>query len=323
MNYNDFKFGFKIKQLRKNTKKCSIFCLLLVFSLLVFSGCGKEFDKTELSDLGGVYADNQEPIDFSVEVSGRLSEDPNDESLDVASIISEGNSGMANNKTLRWGIARKPDNKTPDADPGTPALIAKYGGLYLGDTNKKEIYLTFDEGYENGYTGKILDTLRDNNVKAVFFITGPYLKDHQELVRRMIEEGHEVGNHTINHPSLPEVDDKRLEEELVGLDRAFHEKFGKNMKYLRPPKGEYSERTLFISQNLGYRNLFWSFAYDDWYKDKIRGPEYAKDIVLRNLHNGEVMLLHAVSKDNADALDSIIKGAREKGYEFGDINNIK
>jgi peptidoglycan-N-acetylmuramic acid deacetylase len=94
------------------------------------------------------------------------------------------------------------------------------------------------------------------------------------------------------------------------------------MTYLRPPKGEFSERTLSISQKLGYTNLFWSFAYEDWYRDRVRGPEYAKNIVMRNLHNGEIILLHAVSKDNADALDSIIKGARERGYEFGNINNL-
>jgi peptidoglycan-N-acetylmuramic acid deacetylase len=167
-----------------------------------------------------------------------------------------------------------------------------------------------------------LDVLRDNGVQAIFFITGPYLKDHQELVRRMVEEGHVVGNHTIHHPSLPEVSDERVEEEVLGLDRAFYEKFGEHMTYLRPPKGEYSERTLSITDKLGYRNMFWSFAYDDWYRDKSRGAEYARDIVMRNLHNGAILLLHAVSKDNTEALDSIIKGAREQGYDFGRIKDL-
>ncbi|NMB97034.1 MAG: polysaccharide deacetylase family protein, partial [Clostridiaceae bacterium] len=201
------------------------------------------------------------------------------------------------NKLRAWGILRKPDNVTPQADPGAPELLKKYGGIYLGDTTKKVIYLTFDEGYENGYTPKILDTLKENKVQAVFFITGPYLKEHQDLVRRMVEEGHVVGNHTINHPSLPSLTDQELEEEVLGLERVFKEKFGKSMKFLRPPKGEYSERTLAITNRLGYINMFWSFAYDDWYRDKIRGPEYTYNLVMKNLHNGAILLLHAVSKD--------------------------
>ncbi len=303
-----------------------IFAYTVLFAFLCLSaGCGREEDKFNLSDLGGVYSTDEKDLDFSVEISGRLSEGGlavGVSNVDVEALQQDAADGLYSNKLFCWGISRKPDNKTPDADPGAPELLKKYGGVYIGDTGKKEIYLTFDEGYENGYTGKILDTLKNNNVKAVFFITGPYLKEHQDLVRRMVEEGHEVGNHTINHPSLPGVDDKRLEEEVVGLDRAFHEKFGKHMKYLRPPKGEYSERTLAATQKLGYRNMFWSFAYDDWYRDRIRGAEYAYNVVIRNLHNGAILLLHAVSKDNADALDTIIKGIRENGYEIGNVDNI-
>jgi len=142
------------------------------------------------------------------------------------------------------------------------------------------------------------------------------------LVRRMVEEGHTIGNHTIHHPSLPEKNDSEIEEEVLGLERAFTEKFGAKMKFLRPPKGEYSEKSLSITNKLGYCNMFWSFAYDDWHRDKIRGPEYAYKMVMKNLHNGEIMLLHAVSKDNADALDMIIKGVRESGYEFGDVETL-
>lgn len=297
----------------------------IMFSMMVLcNGCSKKEDLSLLSDLGGVYASDFDDLDLSIEVSGSLTEGvaASISTEDNVSDIPTGTSGTYNNKLLRWGIRRKPGNQPPDADPGAPELLKKYGGIYIGDTSKKVIYLTFDEGYENGYTSKILDVLRDNNVKAVFFITGPYLKEHQDLVRRMVEEGHTVGNHTIHHPSLPQLSDEQLEEEILGLDRAFKEKFGKEMKFLRPPKGEYSERTLAISQKLGYCNLFWSFAYDDWYRDKIRGADYAYQMVMRNLHNGAILLLHAVSKDNADALDMIIKGAREMGYTIGDINDI-
>ncbi len=299
-------------------KKISAF--FIIFCIITFLvGCGQKNINTNLSDLGGVYSVGMKDVNFDEEYSGSYSSKEGEASQETVQVSPN---DQFSNKLLRWGILRKPDNKTPDADPGTPALLEKYGGRYLGDVEKKEIYLTFDEGYENGYTGKILDALKANNAKAIFFITGPYLKEHQDLVRRMVEEGHEVGNHTIHHPSLPEIGDKEVEEELVGLDRAFSEKFGKNMRFLRPPKGEYSERTLKISQKLGYCNLFWSFAYDDWNRNKVRGADYAYNIVMKNLHNGGVILLHAVSKDNADALDRIIKGAVQAGYSIGDPNNL-
>jgi peptidoglycan-N-acetylmuramic acid deacetylase len=226
------------------------------------------------------------------------------------------------NKVYGWGLVRKRGNVPPDADPGAPERLAKYNAVYIGDVTQKKVYLTFDEGYENGYTPKILDVLRDNGVKAAFFITGPYLKDHEDLVRRMVEEGHTVGNHTIHHPSLPTISDKEIEEEVVGLDRVFSEKFNKNMKFLRPPKGEYSERSLAVTSKLGYVNVFWSFAYDDWYTDKQRGADYAYNIVMENIHNGAILLLHAVSRDNAEALDRIIKGVRQEGYEFGCLDEL-
>ena len=292
--------------------------IALIFSFFTIKKYRDSKSDSEFSDIGGVYSASSNKVDFSTELTGKL--------VEGNSSVKEGEvsdkSLYPNDKKRCWGMARQTDNQTPRADPGTPELLSKYGAKYLGDVSKKTIYLTFDEGYENGYTGQILDTLRDNNVKAAFFITGPYLKEHQDLVRRMVEEGHTVGNHTIHHPSLPEKSDSQVEEEVVGLERAFTEKFGAKMTFLRPPKGEYSERTLSITNKLGYCNLFWSFAYDDWYRDKVRGPEYAYKVVMRNLHNGEIMLLHAVSKDNADALGMIIKGARENGYEFGNVQEL-
>ncbi len=292
--------------------------IVIVFTSLLNGLSHVSAYNPELSDLGGVYASSFSDLDLKTEISGRLSEDAGKKDRPVIS----DNSGTLSNKLLSWGISRRQNNQTPAADPGAPELLKKYGGAYLGDTQKNVIYLTFDEGYENGYTPMILDALRDNEVKAIFFITGPYLNGHQDLVRRMVEEGHYVGNHSIHHPSLPSLDDGQLEEEILGLDRAFKEKFGESMQFLRPPKGEYSERTLALTQKLGYCNLFWSFAYDDWYRDRYRGAQYAYDIVMRNLHNGAVLLLHAVSRDNAQALDSIIKGAREKGYTVGDPKDL-
>ena len=234
-----------------------------------------------------------------------------------------GNVNVSNRK-YSWSFVRKKDHLPPALEKQQVDLAQKYNAIYLGDTSKKVIYLTFDEGYENGYTSKILDTLKENNVKAAFFITMPYLKNQFDLVDRMVKEGHTVGNHTVNHPSMPEVtDDKKLEQELLELDMLFRERTGTDMKYLRPPKGEYSERTLKISQELGYRNVFWSIAYADWDVNKQKGTEYAHKIVVDNIHNGAVLLLHAVSKDNAEALESIIKALKAQGYTFGTLDDLK
>lgn len=296
--------------MNKNIKTILIVALSLAFGAICLSFTAFNFI--------GPFIENGRKINFSNEIY--LGEDrflakqynlKRDKAAPVSLEIA------FDNKTLRWGIARKPNNQTPDADPGTPALLAKYGAKYLGDTSKKVIYLTFDEGYENGYTSKILDSLKANNVKAIFFITGPYLKDHEDLVKRMVEEGHEVGNHTIHHPSLPSKNDNDLRNEIDELNNSFKGKYGKDMKFLRPPMGEYSERTLYITRNMGYCNLFWSFAYDDWHRDVYRGAQYAVDMVDKNLHNGAVLLLHAVSRDNAEALDTMIKNCRAKGFEFG------
>ena len=291
----------------------NILAFIIICSIIIVKNQNSVVDN-KLSDLGGALSVGSNNIDYSHEITGHLSEEKIDENI-VDQV-------PRFDKKRCWGIRRQPDNKTPIADPGANEILTKYKGKYIGDTSQKIIFLTFDEGYENGYTGQILDVLKANNVKAAFFITGPYLKEHQALVRRMVDEGHTVGNHTIHHPSMAEIGETQIEEEVLGLDRAFSEKFGKRMVFLRPPKGEYTEQSLNITSKLGYVNLFWSFAYDDWHRDKIRGPKYAYDIVMRNLHNGEIMLLHAVSKDNADALDMIIKGVRAQGYEFGDVESL-
>lgn len=305
------------------TKRLFIF---LILTLILLTSCQSRYSAVDssLEDMGGVYSVNEDDIDFGMEVAGKLSESKTPiSSIGIEEILkADGPEKIYSNKLLRWGISRRENNQTPAADPGAPELLSRNGGAYIGDVSQKTIYLTFDEGYENGYTPLILDTLRDAGVKAVFFITGPYLKGHQDLVMRMVEEGHEVGNHTIHHPSLPELEDSRLEEEILGLDRAFYEKFNRHMRFLRPPKGEYSERTLALTNKLGYCNLFWSFAYDDWYRDRIRGTGYARRIVIRNIHNGAVLLLHAVSKDNAEALQSIIQDVKNSGFTIGNPDEI-
>jgi peptidoglycan-N-acetylmuramic acid deacetylase len=258
-------------------------------------------------------------LTFSEELTGALSVEDSDTKRDThASGINDRYTGLRS-----WGITRGKNGELPRADPGAPEILARHNSIYLADTSKKTIYLTFDEGYENGYTSKILDILFENKVNAIFFITGPYLDKEDELVQRMLDEGHAIGNHTVNHKSLPLLDEKGIEDEVVGLDRRFYQKYGKNMIFLRPPKGEYSEKSLEVTSNLGYINVFWSFAYDDWAVDRQRGWEYAFKKVTENLHNGEIMLLHAVSKDNCEALNSIIEYARSAGYEFGDVFELE
>lgn len=227
-----------------------------------------------------------------------------------------------NNQTLKWGL-KKNKNAPPDINPGEDELLKKYDSFYIGDSSKKDIYLTFDEGYENGYTGQILDVLKKQNVPACFFVTGPYLKTEGDLIKRMVDEGHEVGNHTVNHPSMPDVKDlDQLENEMLDLDRTFYGMTGKTMKFMRPPMGEHSERTLAVTKSLGYTSVFWSIAYMDWDVKEQKGTQFVLDSVLNHLHNGAIILMHAVSQDNANALESVITEARNQGYTFQPLSNL-
>lgn len=235
-------------------------------------------------------------------------------------IYTVGESEKISNKRLEWGMRRNPP-ESPEFTSEQRALMDKYGCIYKGAEDKKYLYLTFDEGYENGQTARILDTLKEKGVTAAFFVTGDYFKRETDLVDRMVSENHIVGNHTMNHPSIPKLETvEKTEEEVLSLDRAFYGRYKKHMRYLRPPKGEYSERTLAVTESLGYTNVFWSFAYDDWYTDRQRGGDYAYNKTTENLHNGCVLLLHAVSCDNADALGRIIDDARAAGYEFKSLD---
>lgn len=219
-------------------------------------------------------------------------------------------------KKMSWGMRRNAPEK-PEFTNEQKEIMDKYGCIYMGKGEEKYLYLTFDEGYENGQTEKILDVLKETGVKAAFFITGDYFKREAALLDRMVNEGHIVGNHTMNHPCTADIKEvKKLEEEILSLDRAFYEKYHKHMTFFRPPEGAYSEKSLAVTQNLGYTSVFWSFAYDDWYTDKERGSDYAYKKTVDNLHPGCVILLHAVSKDNANALKDIITTAQSLGYKF-------
>ncbi len=224
------------------------------------------------------------------------------------------------NQKYGWGL-KKNKNAPPDIPEATKELIKKYGGIYMSN-EPKTLYLTFDEGYENGYTPKILDVLKENQVPAAFFVTGPYIKREQELIKRMTAEGHIVGNHTVNHPSLPDVSDEEIKIELDNLSQNFYDLTKKEMKFFRAPMGEYSERTLKITRDMGYTNVFWSFAYCDWQTNNQKGPGYAYNQIMDGVHDGAILLLHAVSRDNAEVLDKVIKDLKNNGYTFKSLEDF-
>ncbi len=227
------------------------------------------------------------------------------------------------NETMGWGIKRANNNVQPDVGENNRQLLEANGGICLGKDIDKVIYLTFDEGYEAGYTEKILNILKENNIKATFFITSHYLNTASDLVERMINEGHIVGNHTVNHKSMPSISNDEIEKEIMKLHQAVMEKFNYEMKYMRPPKGEFNERTLKKTSELGYKTVMWSFAYFDWDEKKQPSLEESKKMIINNLHCGEIMLLHPNSKTNSEVLDSIIKEAKEQGYEFKLLDEFK
>lgn len=203
-------------------------------------------------------------------------------------------------------------------------IMEKNGAIFLGDTSSKELYLTFDNGYENGFTPPILDILKSKGVPAAFFITGHYVKDKPELVKRMVAEGHLVGNHSWSHPDMTKLPPQKIQTELNRVKEAVKELTGQqNMQYLRPPRGIFSERMLSVSREAGYVNVFWSVAYKDWDPKSQKGAQYAYDKVMAQLHPGAVLLLHSVSKDNADALGPIIDDARSQGYTFKSLDEMK
>lgn len=224
------------------------------------------------------------------------------------------------NKKQGWGFHRTENG--PEFSEDQIRQMNEYECIYKEDTTEKNIYLTFDEGYENGYTSVILDTLREKGVRAAFFVTGPYVKENPELIKRMAEEGHIIGNHTVNHPSMPEIQNtEKLKEELFELDRLIYGICGEKSSFLRPPKGEYSERTLAITRDFGYTNVFWSQAYVDW-NDNVTADD-AFEKITKDIHPGCVLLLHAVSKGNADSLGNVIDYARKEGYTFKSLNEYK
>ncbi len=223
-----------------------------------------------------------------------------------------------------WYIMRN-GSETPKID-NSQKIIYKYNGIYCNENlskDKKIIYLTFDAGYENGNLAKILDVLAKKKVKASFFILDYLIKKTPELILKMENDGHLVVNHSKNHKDMTTLTEEEIKLNLSALEESYKNLTGKEMKkYFRFPEGRYDERTLSITDKLGYKSVFWSFAYADWDNDKQPEEKYATDLILNNTHNGEILLLHPNSKTNAAILGNLIDKWREMGYEFACIDTI-
>ena len=226
-------------------------------------------------------------------------------------------------ETGAWGLSFRQEGQPPSGPAGNTQL-QKYDAAYLGDPAEKVLYLTFDAGYENGNTAKILDILKTHDVPAAFFLVGHYVEKNADLVRRMVEEGHIVGNHTMHHKDMSQLSEKdTFSKELTDLETLFQEVTGKELpKYYRPPQGIYSEENLKMAQDLGYKTVFWSLAYADWNNDAQPSKEQAFAKLLPRTHNGAVVLLHSTSATNAAILDELLTHWESEGYRFESLDKL-
>ncbi|WNR46960.1 delta-lactam-biosynthetic de-N-acetylase [Paenibacillus roseipurpureus] len=227
--------------------------------------------------------------------------------------------------TYHFGFKKSVNGQPPSIDEeGFKGLLKQHGAVFTGDQSQKELYLTFDNGYEQGYTGRILDVLKEKGVPAIFFVTGHYIRSEPELLKRMVQEGHLVGNHSWSHPDMSQISAERIQKELTQVKDEVAAITGqKEMRYLRAPRGIFNNRSLAVSQGLNYTNVFWSVAYRDWEPKQQKGSAYAFKNVMAQLHPGAVILLHSVSQDNTEALGAIIDAARAQGYQFKSLDEMK
>ncbi len=221
-----------------------------------------------------------------------------------------------------WGLHFQEEGEPPVGNTNQ-TILSGYDGAYMGDPKEQTIYLTFDSGYENGCTAKILDVLKAHEAPAAFFLVGNYLETEPELVKRMVEEGHTVGNHTWSHPDMTQVTAIEFAEELRKMEEKYQTITGQDLpKFYRPPQGNYSEETLKQAKALGYKTVFWSLAYADWNNDKQPTPEEAFSKLIPRIHNGAVVLLHSTSQTNAAILDELLTRWEAMGYRFGTLEEL-
>lgn len=230
---------------------------------------------------------------------------------------------IARNQAENWGLGFGAEGEQPTGN-ATQEELKEYDAYFVGDKNKKVIYLTFDCGYENGNTEAILDALKKHNVDATFFVVGNFLETSPDIVKRMVKEGHTVGNHTYHHPDMSSISDmKSFKEEMEGVSDLYKKITGKEMvKYYRPPQGKYSVENLKMAKELGYKTFFWSLAYVDWNVDAQPTKEEAFEKLTGRIHPGAIVLLHNTSNTNGEILDELLTKWEEMGYTFETLKNL-
>ncbi|MFF5996690.1 polysaccharide deacetylase family protein [Lysinibacillus sp. KU-BSD001] len=224
---------------------------------------------------------------------------------------------------LHWGFKKASGGAQIEIGSELENMLTKYDAIYRGDPESKTIYLTFDNGYENGFTERILDALKEEDVPATFFLTGHYVTSASDLVKRMVKDGHIIGNHSDKHPNMARLSEEQMVTEWKNFDKKLKEVAGvERTYYTRPPEGVYNEAVLAAGLKHEYRHIFWSIAFKDWEKDVRRGGDYAYNELMKQLHPGAIILMHTVAEDNADAIPKFIKDAKAQGYTFGSLDDL-
>ena len=298
--------------------------IAIIIAALALTGCSQRYeDKSESSSAesridvteqsNANNSQTQSNSDVQADASGAVSSGTVSSGT-VSSAVPVGEFANLSNKKICWGQGNNVNDKNqPISCEQFNAKYGKYDTLFI-DSKENNICLTFDEGYENGYTAPILDTLKDKEVKAIFFVTYDYCKRNPDLIRRMIDEGHTVGNHTWGHYSMPGLTVEKMESEIKKLHDYVQDNFGYEMTLFRPPMGEFSERSLAVTQSLGYKTLLWSFAYYDYDVNKQPSAQTAMSKITKAKHSGGIFLLHAVSSANSTVLGDVIDEFRSSGY---------
>lgn len=222
-----------------------------------------------------------------------------------------------------WGLGFQEEGMRPTGN-ATIEELKEYDAYYAQDTQEKILYLTFDSGYENGNMPAILDALKKHHVSATFFVVGNFVSDNPDLIKRMVSEGHTVGNHTLTHPDMSKISTKEsFSKELQGVEEMYEKITGTPMtKFYRPPQGIYSTANLAMAKEMGYKTFFWSLAYVDWYQDNQPTKEQAFEKLLKRIHPGAIVLLHSTSSTNAQILDELLSKWEEMGYQFGTLQQL-
>ncbi len=233
------------------------------------------------------------------------------------------NASVSTSAEVNWGLSYQNEGSPPTGNASAEEL-KKYNAVFTGDTSAKKIYLTFDAGYENGFTADILDILKKHKAPAAFFLVGNFIETSPDLVRRMVSEGHIVGNHTYTHPDMSQIsDEKSFSGELCKLEELFRKTTGQQMKkFYRPPQGKFSTDNLTMAKKLGYKTIFWSLAYVDWYNDDQPTKQEAFDKLIPRIHNGAIVLLHSTSETNRNILDELLTKWEGLGFSFGSIDEL-